>query len=145
MFYLPFILVYPQVSIPLSIYFFSSLPKTWKIGCKQKKTKKKTKTKKTGNSWRTHVGVTKQGSWHGRWLPTGIWTSLRLICPLTVIAIRQTHRSYPSLVLGDRMRIPIAVQLGLLVLLTAVSGVAVLAIATVESCNRTNESRVWLF
>jgi hypothetical protein len=40
------------------------------------------------------------------------------------------------------MRIPIAVQLGLLVLLTAVSGVAVLAIATVESYNRTNESRV---
>lgn len=32
----------------------------------------------------------------------------------------------------DRMRIPIAVQLALLVLLTAVSGIAVLAIATVN-------------
>jgi hypothetical protein len=52
----------------------------------------------------------------------------------------RTNLSLLPLILGDRMRIPIAVQLALLVLLTAVSGVAVLAIATVESCDP-NENR----
>jgi hypothetical protein len=40
--------------------------------------------------------------------------------------------TYQTLYVGNRMRIPIAVQLALLVLITAVSGVAVLAIATVS-------------
>lgn len=54
--------------------------------------------------------------------PQEIQTTLRLL---------ESGRREPPVNGRDRMRIPIAVQLALLVLLTAVLGVAVLAIATV--------------